>query len=105
MPLRTNYSRICTTSTWLTSDPKSRSSHLTNWSKTSKPKASCSVYRIEYRRSLEKDLRRLSSTVRLRVVRSIQALSRNPRPNGYKVLRTSDRLCRVRVGDYRIIYT
>jgi len=39
------------------------------------------------------------------VARKIDALSGDPRPPGVEKLRGAENLWRVRVGDYRIIYT
>ena len=62
-------------------------------------------YLVEFRRSAEKDLRRLNSSIQARVLRVIEALASNPRPNGCHKLVDSNNAYRVRVGDYRIIYT
>ena len=42
---------------------------------------------------------------RVRVARKIDSLAGNPRPLGVEKLRGAQNLWRVRVGDYRIIYT
>jgi mRNA interferase RelE/StbE len=39
-------------------------------------------YLVEFRRSAEKDLRRLKPSIQARVLRAIDALANNPRPNG-----------------------
>jgi mRNA interferase RelE/StbE len=60
---------------------------------------------VSFRRSAEKDLRRLDTAVQRRVLRSANALARNPRPNGCRKLVGSENAFRIRVGDYRVIYT
>ncbi len=62
-------------------------------------------YAVSFRRSADKDLRRLDATVQRRVLRAINGLARNPRPAGCRKLVGSDNAFRVRVGDYRVIYT
>jgi mRNA interferase RelE/StbE len=62
-------------------------------------------YAVEFRRSADKDLRRLEPTVQRRVLRSAEALAGNPRPNGCRKLQGSENAFRIRVGDYRVIYT
>jgi mRNA interferase RelE/StbE len=62
-------------------------------------------YAIEFRRSADKDLRRLDATIQRRVLHAIERLKRNPRPDGCRKLVGSDNAFRVRVGDYRVIYT
>jgi mRNA interferase RelE/StbE len=59
---------------------------------------------IEFRKSAEKDLRRLDSTTRQRVVRAIWQLAENPRPSGCRKLVHTRNAYRIRVGDYRVIY-
>jgi len=62
-------------------------------------------YAVRFRRSAEKDLRRLGAAIRRRVLRSIDALAVNPRPVGCHRLYGSENAYRIRVGDYRVIYT
>ena len=62
-------------------------------------------YAIEFRRSADKDLRRLDSATQRRVVRATENLATNPRPSGCRKLPRSEDAFRIRVGDYRIIYT
>jgi mRNA interferase RelE/StbE len=60
---------------------------------------------IEFRKSAEKDLRRLDLTTRQRVVGAIWQLAENPRPTGCRKLVNTRNAYRIRVGDYRVIYT
>jgi mRNA interferase RelE/StbE len=61
-------------------------------------------YRIELRPAAVRALRKLDPTIRHRVQGAIALLGQDPRPPGARKLRGRDGL-RVRVGDYRIIYT
>ena len=61
-------------------------------------------YAVNFRRSAEKDLRRLDPTTEGRVLRSIEKLARDPRPDGCRKLVGSANAFRIRVGDYRVIY-
>lgn len=63
------------------------------------------LYAVSFRRSAEKDLRRLDAATQQRVLRVTTSLARVPRPAGCRKLRGSDNAFRIRVGDYRIIYT
>ncbi len=64
------------------------------------------MYRIQFSRSAEKELHALPSNVTKRVVKVIDQLESNPRPSGCKKLKgTSEALWRIRVGDYRIVYS
>jgi mRNA interferase RelE/StbE len=63
-----------------------------------------SRYRIELRPAAVRALRRLDPQVRGRVQGAIALLAEDPRPPGARALRGRPGL-RVRVGDYRVIYT
>jgi len=55
--------------------------------------------------SASEAIRRLPSMkIQRQVVSRIERLSVDPRPRGYKVLEGDSGFCRVRSGDYRIIY-
>ncbi len=62
-------------------------------------------YAVSFRRSAEKDLRKLDRTVQRRVLRAIDGLAGDPRPDGCRKLVGSEDAFRIRVGDYRVIYT
>jgi mRNA interferase RelE/StbE len=62
-------------------------------------------YAVEFRRSADKDLRRLAPTVQRRVLRAAATLASNPLPSGCRKLQGSQNAFRIRVGDYRVIYT
>jgi mRNA interferase RelE/StbE len=61
-------------------------------------------YRIEYDAGVLKSLRRFPRSIQQRVLRRIEMLAADPRPPG-SVKLTGEEAYRVRVGDYRIIYT
>ena len=63
-----------------------------------------SKYRIELRPAAVKALRRIDPQDRGRVQGAIALLGEDPRPPGAKALQGRDGY-RVRVGNYRIIYT
>jgi mRNA interferase RelE/StbE len=60
-------------------------------------------YEIHLKRSAEKELADLPREVHRKIIKRLLALKINPRPPGTKKL-GGDRF-RVRVGDYRILYT
>ena len=62
-------------------------------------------YAVEFRRSALKDLRRLEPPVQRRVLRAAESLWTNPRPEGCRKMQGSRNAFRIRVGDYRLIYT
>jgi mRNA interferase RelE/StbE len=62
------------------------------------------TYQIIIKRPAEKELDALSANVRARIVGHLLALEDNPRPVGIKKLQGEDGF-RLRVGDYRVLYT
>ena len=62
------------------------------------------TYRIEVSATAERQIRKLSRTDQVRVLRVIQALSKDPRPPGCRKLSGHDDVFRVRIGRYRVLY-
>ena len=62
------------------------------------------AYRAVFRRSAARDLDGLARPIHNRVWRAITALAVDPRPRGAKLLAGPERIWRIRVGDYRILY-
>jgi mRNA interferase RelE/StbE len=63
------------------------------------------VYQIQITNSAHHHLRNLSHANRQRIHEAIEQLSQNPRPYGVKKLQGEFDFYRIRVGDYRILYT
>lgn len=61
-------------------------------------------YKVHLKHTAEKDLRKLPKDVLARVFQEIEDLGSDPFPAQVVKLSGADRLYRVRVGDYRIIY-
>ena len=55
--------------------------------------------------SAEKELKGLSAQLNARIVPRLENLADNPRPPGCKKLQGGDKEWRIRVGDYRVVYT
>jgi mRNA interferase RelE/StbE len=62
-------------------------------------------YRIEWKHSATKELKRLPRDVIHRVIVAVEQLAKEPRPSGAKKLVTAEHTYRIRIGDYRIIYS
>ncbi len=62
-------------------------------------------YRVALTSSAAKELKRLSGQLIARIVPRLENLGSNPRPPGCKKLKGGDKEWRVRVGDYRVVYT
>ncbi len=62
------------------------------------------AYSINIKKSVEKDLRKLPTSVISRVIEAIENLKDNPYPRQSKKLKSTEKTYRLRVGNYRIIY-
>jgi mRNA interferase RelE/StbE len=62
------------------------------------------MYRIEIKKSALKELSQIPPPYNKKIVEAIDELALNPRPVGYKKLKGSEAY-RIRVADYRIVYT
>ena len=62
-------------------------------------------YHVVLASSAEKELKRLSARLMARMISRLESLASNPRPPGCKKLKGGDREWRIRVGDYRAVYT
>ena len=62
-------------------------------------------YLITFNRSAEKELDSLDATLIRRIVPKIDALAKEPRPHGCRKLHGEKDMWRIRIGDYRVIYT
>jgi mRNA interferase RelE/StbE len=63
-----------------------------------------SVYAVTFSRSAARELERLPDKAVQRLVRAIRALQEDPRPRGHRKLVGEERIYRIRVGDYRVVY-
>jgi mRNA interferase RelE/StbE len=61
-------------------------------------------YRLEWRRSTKKDLRRIASAHIPKIIAAAERLADDPFPTGHVKLSGSEHSYRIRVGDYRILY-
>jgi mRNA interferase RelE/StbE len=62
------------------------------------------AYRIELSPRAQRDFKKLPKHIQPQIAKKIDALSEDPRPHGVEMLTDTDRLYRVRSGDYRVIY-
>ena len=62
-------------------------------------------FRVEWKRSALKEMRSLSRDVVRRVVDCVEGLKVNPFPAGCRKLTGSEHSYRLRIGDYRVVYS
>jgi len=63
------------------------------------------VYEVKLARSARKEVKLLDGVIRVRVVHAFRSLTNDPRPPGCRKLVSATNRWRIRVGDYRILYT
>ena len=62
------------------------------------------VYKIYFKKSVEKDLRTIPKKDLKKILQRIATLAQNPRPEGHEKL-TGEERYRIRQGQYRIVYS
>lgn len=62
-------------------------------------------YAFDFTRRAERDLRGLDRKMQRRVAQTLDALAEEPRPDGVTKLKDRDDVYRVRVGQFRILYS
>jgi mRNA interferase RelE/StbE len=62
-------------------------------------------YSVEMKPSARKELERLPGKLIERIFPKLEGLALEPRPAGCKKLKGGQREWRIRVGDYRVVYT
>ena len=62
-------------------------------------------YEVVLSPKAEKQLDELPTPLRRRITEAVEGLESKPRPHGVKKLTGAENLWRIRVGDYRIVYT
>jgi mRNA interferase RelE/StbE len=63
------------------------------------------TYRIEWRPRARKAFLALDKPVRRRIGEAVEALAADPRPAAAKMITGAHGVLRIRVGDYRVLYT
>jgi len=62
-------------------------------------------YSVVFARSARRELEQLEASVARRIIARVEALASNPRAPGCVKLQGADTLRRIRVGEYRVIYS
>ncbi len=61
-------------------------------------------YEVQIEKSALKQLSKFDKPIREKLIAAIENLAIDPRPRGYKKLVDQDGTCRIKVGNYRILY-
>ena len=62
-------------------------------------------YALRFARAARRDLEALDTVMVQRLFPAIESLAREPRPRDCRKVQGADKLWRIRVGDYRVLYT
>ena len=62
-------------------------------------------YKIEWKQSARKEIKKLGKKTVLRIIQHIEKLAENPLPVGSRKLHGAEYTYRLRVGNYRVIYS
>ena len=62
-------------------------------------------YKIEWKHSATKELKRLPKPVIPKIIAAVEGLPENPRPKGSRKIIGAEHTYRIRIGDYRIVYS
>ena len=62
-------------------------------------------YAITFARPARRELESLDASVIRRVISRIDGLAKEPRPSGSRKLHGEQNLWRIRIGDYRVVFT
>jgi len=62
------------------------------------------MYRIEWKPSALKELTHIDRHAIPRIIQTVERLSKNPFPCGFRRLQGIEHTYRIRVGEYRIVY-
>lgn len=63
------------------------------------------MHRVELAPAAQRQIKKLPRQVQDSILKQLEKLKLNPKPYGAKKLAGMDNLYRIRIGDYRIIYT
>ena len=61
-------------------------------------------YEIHWKRSAEHDLRSIDPQQISPIIKAVESLVNNPFPSQYRKLKGSERIYRIRIGNYRVVY-
>ena len=62
-------------------------------------------YKLRWKKSAAKEIQSVEPAHRHRIITAVEALSAQPLPDGVRKLQGTSHTFRIRVGDYRVIYT
>lgn len=62
------------------------------------------LFNLEWKKSVFSDIKKISKPLRIKIIKNVEALQKNPFPSNCKKLTDTEKTFRIRVSDYRVIY-
>ncbi|MGB3291693.1 MAG: type II toxin-antitoxin system RelE/ParE family toxin [Phormidesmis sp.] len=63
------------------------------------------TYQIEFTKRADKQFQALPAQIKKRIAAKVESLAQDPRPAGVVKLSGEDNAYRIRIGDYRVVYS
>lgn len=61
-------------------------------------------YKVLIEKRVEKDLKKISKEIQIKIISAILELKNNPKPLNIRKISESNNYYRIRIGDYRVVY-
>ena len=62
------------------------------------------AYEISFKPAAKRQLKKITKGDARKIITAIEKLATDPRPHGFTPLSENPRLCRIRIGEFRVIY-
>lgn len=62
------------------------------------------MYKVKANKNAVKEIKKLPKDIQILVLKKIRKLSLTPRPRGVRKIVGEEKLWRLRIGDYRLVY-
>lgn len=63
------------------------------------------LFNIQWKSVAKKELKKLDKSTILKILTAVEALAQTPYPQGVRKIQGMEHAYRIRVGDYRVVYT
>ncbi|AFZ51964.1 type II toxin-antitoxin system RelE family toxin [Dactylococcopsis salina] len=63
------------------------------------------LYKIEWKQSAKKEIKKLDKTIISKILEAVAVLAENPHPRSSKKLKGTENTYRIRIGNYRVVYS
>ena len=63
------------------------------------------LFNIEWKASAKKELRKIDKTEITKILKAIELLENNPYPTNHKKILGTEHIYRIKIGNYRVIYS